>query len=268
MLPGMHSRKANYGSYGVIVPFTDEWYMSTAAGKQAAKAAAGSRLSSFSAREDAKHFAPNRLPGAVTDAHFHAAYWMGVASRLVGSGALAQAAAIKMGRAQAQAVVPGSTTVFRGSPEEIAAPLAEAAALIQQHAGQHPDAATIVAYLNPSARALTRAREEAKGGTAGGMVEETGRSVTRPFRAWLSVFGLMEPDERDKWLVWPARIAMVLVPLGGLTAFATRPARKAARRSRQNSSKRIARKNGDALIVRDRKPDDGLADDVNPGESK
>lgn len=258
MLPGMHSRKANYGSYGVIVPFTDEWYMSTAAGKQAAKAAAGSRLSSFSAREDAKHFAPNRLPGAVTDAHFHAAYWMGVASRLVGSGALAQAAAIKMGRAQAQAVVPGSTTVFRGSPEEIAAPLAEAAALIQQHAGQHPDAATIVAYLNPSARALTRAREEAKGGTAGGMVEETGRNVTRPFRAWLSVFGLMEPDERDKWLVWPARIAMVLVPLGGLTAYTVR------KRKRRGSR----RMNGEALIVRDRKPDDGLADDVNPGESK
>jgi hypothetical protein len=100
-----------------VLPFTKEWSMMHAARKQVAAAMVLKNLASYRDADSVNLFM--QVPGSRSDAHFHAAYWMAVAARILKDKSLAALAYKKVTWAYTQAQTPGSTMLFRGSPDDI-----------------------------------------------------------------------------------------------------------------------------------------------------
>lgn len=126
-----------YGDYGVTMTELDG-----ATARQIAKAATGSRLSSYTQAENASLF----MVAAANDtgAYYKSAYWFAVVARLTGSRALLLRANGAYARAGAYAIVP----LLGSGTSNIAPIMKEAASTIRSYAGSNAQALAVASILD------------------------------------------------------------------------------------------------------------------------
>jgi len=202
------------GDLGIVVPFTKEWSMMNAARKQTAAAMILKDLASYKDAANANLFM--QIPGSRSDAHFHAAYWMAVAARILKDKSLAAYAYRKMTWAYGQAQTPGSTMLFRGTPEDIRQIMGYAATKIAEEAAKdgqtgNPNIKSILAIVghHASPGAAESGREHRQAQSPAGQVIQT---LTEP------------PDEPEGMPTWLKVVLVVggVAVVGGVIYGATR----------------------------------------------
>jgi hypothetical protein len=94
-------------NYGLILPYTEVWYIGAAATTEADNAAAGKPLSDYRGGQDFSRMlaAPTNNIGA----YYKAGYWLAIASRILGDRALASDAKSLVNSATLRAALPATS---------------------------------------------------------------------------------------------------------------------------------------------------------------
>jgi hypothetical protein len=232
---GVKKARAGFGIAGYSSIRT-----ATAAAAQVAKAAAGSRLTDYRSAQDRTIF--DVIPTSNGEAHYHAAYWLAVASRLTGSWTLAGYAAKNIAQGNALTGIPGSSW-FNGDVQEI---LKDAANHVSAAGPENRQLAAVAKLLSPSAGAIAVSQKAAEERSSSGVVRGTvhasvadtltlrdnaasaAGAALNPVRA---ILGLRDPNTGQPpstaWK-WGLRLGVVGLGLLGLR-FVFSPQYKAAK---------------------------------------